>query len=125
MQQHEWVITALKLPAHMLKQLPRLKNESPYSARNRRIYLKQQEIISQYADRKLVVKVNRKKFNNFYPNGLKKGEIIDQLEFDRWNFREIPVTPPPPGQQHWDEYDYRKWRVTDPMNIKYKMIMST
>jgi hypothetical protein len=118
-RQQELVINAVKLPARLLKQMPRLKDNGKYSSQNNRIREKQKKLLQKYGGEKLIVRVNKGKFNAFYPKGLKKGFIIETDEFNRWNFLEVPAPTPPPLNDPGRYQYYWYWNVTDPININY------
>ncbi|MFZ4522511.1 MAG: hypothetical protein ACOYNC_12450 [Bacteroidales bacterium] len=122
-QRQEMVINVVKLPVTLLEKMPRLRNNGQYSSRNLRISAKQQEVIRKVNGEKMIVRVNKKKFNAFYPKGLKKGFIIEKDEFNRWNFQEktTPVITPPgnPGRNRF----YWYWYETDPVNINYGLMI--
>ncbi|MCX6306985.1 MAG: hypothetical protein NT040_18635 [Bacteroidetes bacterium] len=116
---NEMVINVLKLPGNLLEKMPRLEDDGQYSSRNRKISMKQQKIIRKVNGERMMVRVNKNKFNTFYPNGLKRGFIIEKDEFNRWNFQEKapPVFAPPRIPERKIYYWY--WYNTDPVNIKY------
>jgi hypothetical protein len=118
-RQQELVINAVKLPAHLLKQMPRLKDNGQYSAQNNRIREKQKKLIKQYGGETLIVRVNKGKFNAFYPKGLKKGYIIETDEFNRWNFLEKPAPAIPPVNSEYPDDYFWFWYYADPVNIQY------
>ena len=124
-QCRELVIRAVKLPAHLLKKMPRMRDEGQYSSRNLRIRMKQQEIADQFGTEKMTVRVNESKFNAFYPNGLKRGCIIELDEFNRWDFLETPVPELPPVIRYWWENYQWEWNSTDPVNISFGMPIRT
>ncbi|MCX6306975.1 MAG: hypothetical protein NT040_18580 [Bacteroidetes bacterium] len=107
---NEMVINILKLPGNLLEKMPRLEDDGQYSSRNRKISMKQQKIIRKVNGERMMVRVNRNKFNVFYPKGLKRGFIIESDEFNRWNFqeKEPPVLAPPnnPERNNIDWYWY-------------------
>ena len=119
----ELVINVRKLPIGILKKMPHLKNDGQYSSRNCKIYQKQQKIIKRFGGEKMIVRVNKNKFKAFYPNGLKKGCIIEISEFNKWNFFEkpIPTLPPVKKKGNYDLWWY--WNETDPINIKYGLML--
>ena len=118
-QRPELIITVQKIPADLLKKMPRLKDNGQYSAKNNRIREKQKKLLQQNGGEKLIVRVNRGKFNSFYPKGLKKGFIIETDEFNRWNFLEGPVPTLPPLNDPERYQFYWHWNLTDPININY------
>jgi hypothetical protein len=118
-RKQEMVINIVKLPGNLLKKMPRLKDDGQYSSRNRRISVKQQEIIRKFKGEKMIVRVNKNKFNAFYPKGLKKGFIIDCDEFNKWNFQEKPIPALPPLNDPGRYRIYWHWNETDPVNINY------
>ena len=120
----EQVIDAVKLPVSLLKKMPRLRSNG-HSARNYRIQVKQQKLIRQSGGEKVVVLVNKKKFTAFYPKGLRRGVVIEPSEFIQWNFQEkfVPVPPPVIKQGRYNFYWY--WYETDPVNIKYGLMIRT
>ncbi|MFZ4462468.1 MAG: hypothetical protein ACOYN5_01375 [Bacteroidales bacterium] len=119
----ELVINAIKLPIGVLKKIPHLKNDGQYSSRNCKIYQKQQKIIKRFQGEKMIVRINKYKYKAFYPNGLKKGCIIEISEFNQWNFLEkpIPALPPVKKKGNYDLWWY--WNETDPLNIKYGLML--
>ncbi|MEI7896218.1 MAG: hypothetical protein WCJ26_04230 [bacterium] len=121
----ELVIDVVILPAHILDRMPHLKNNGLYSSKNMQIREKQQKLVREYGRDKMIVRVNRKKFNAFYPDGLKKGFIIKTDEFNRWDFIEKPAQIMPPIEKK-EEYHYFHWYwyLTDPVNIKYGMTIT-
>jgi hypothetical protein len=125
-QKQELVIQALKFPAYLLKQMPRIKNNWEYSARDSKIYQKQREFIRQHKGEKMTVRVNKTKFYAFYPKGLKNGIIILYQEFNQWDFREKPVQILPAPFRENGRYDFFwYWYRFDPVNINYGMYIST
>jgi hypothetical protein len=118
LQRPELVIKAVKIPTRLLKKMPRMKSNG-YSSRDCRIRMKQQEFIRNCGGETVVVTVNRKKFNAFYPKGLRKGIIIESGEFNQWNFREQGVPLPPPVKEQGKYNFYWYWHETDPVNINY------
>jgi hypothetical protein len=89
-QRAESYIKVVILPACLLKKIPRLKNYGQYSQKNRNIYFKQQDIIRPYRGDNMTIRIDQNKFKDFYPEGLKKGFIIEESEFNRWDFIEKP-----------------------------------
>ena len=124
-QRRELIITVRKLPASILKKMPRLKDNGLYSAQNNRIREKQKKLLQQYGREKLTVRVNKGKFNVFYPKGLKKGFIIESDEFNRWNFMEKPAPYLPPLNDPGRYRIYWHWNETDPVNINYGLMVVT
>jgi hypothetical protein len=121
-RRQEFVIKAVKLPGAVMKKMPRLKGEGLYTSRNRRIYAKQQKILSSCTRMEMIVPVNKNMFRSFYPKGLNRGAVIEDDEFFRWDFIEKPVLPPQfkekPAEPEW----WRNFRRTDPVNIRYGLI---
>jgi|GEM_PF-4346050 len=119
----ELEITAMVLPATLLKKFPQLRNNGLYSTRNCKIVIKQQQMMQQYKAEKVRVCVNRDKFNMHYPHGLKRGQIIGYDEFIRWDFLVNPVPPAVPAQDRKESNHKWKWFVTDPVNIHYGLMV--
>lgn len=132
-QKQELIISVVKMPAHLLNKMPRLKKDGQYSSRNRKIYQKQQEIVRRYGNSKVVLRINKRGYHSFYPKRLRRGYIIDNEEFSRWNFIEKPIPELPPvkdgkkpeiKEKWWNGFDWR-WEVTDPMNINCGLLRMT
>ena len=123
-QGQELVIDVVKLPVQLSNRMPRLKNNGLYSTKNMQIREKQQKLLREYGGNKMVVRINRKKFNAFYPNGLKKGIIIEPGEFNKWDFIEKPAQIMPPVEKKGNYRFYWYWNETDPVNINYGMNLS-
>jgi hypothetical protein len=108
-RQMEYCIKAVKLPAHLLKKMPRLKNYGQYSEKNRRIYLKQQDLIRPYRGNNMTLRIDQDKLKDFYPEVLKKGFVIEESEFKRWDFIEKPREHPDSIRNRLLEDDEMEW----------------
>lgn len=116
-KRQELVIEAIKLPSHLLKIMPRLKETNVYSSKNIRKYHKQLEIVRQNGGDKFSIRVNRKKFSAFYPKGLKRGFIVGADEFSQWNFKEKDIPAPPPLEEKRIYYFDMDWIKYNPLDL--------
>jgi hypothetical protein len=87
-QGYDYVIKAVKLPVSLLKKVPRLENYGMTTKKNQLTYNIQQEMIRPYRGNNVTLRVNRDRLIDFYPEGLKKGFVIEKEEFNRWDFIE-------------------------------------
>jgi hypothetical protein len=113
----EFVISVVKLPVGLLKKMPRLKDNRAYSSRNIRTLGKQQEFLRQHGREKIILRANKKILHETYPQGLRRGMIIESAEYNNWNFLEMPLSPVPPEKKDWgtdpDIYEF----YLDPLNL--------
>lgn len=98
LRKHEMVLRVVMLPATLLKKMPRLKDDGLWSARNSRISRRQQEFLKKTGGDIVTVPIDRYKYYAFYPQGLRKGAIIEAREYNQWDFLEpsAPATAPAP-----------------------------
>jgi hypothetical protein len=122
-QRVEYYIKVVKLPAHLLKKMPRLKNYGYYSEKNNRILCRQQDLIRPYRGNNMVIRIDQKKLNEFYPGGLKKGFIIEETEFLRWDFIRKPPQQVDPARREKPDFDESLY--FDPLDLYCKEINIT
>jgi hypothetical protein len=120
-QRYEYYLKVIKLPVHLLKSIPRLKSYGQYSKKNTRIYFKQQDIIRPFRGNSMIIRTDPHKLRDFYPAGLKKGFIIEENEFNRWDFIEKP-------RQHIDpirKNNQQEWFYFDPIDFFFGEVNNT
>ena len=118
----DFVISVVKLPVQFLKKMPHLNGTGAYSSRNCRISARQQKFLRQYGSGEIIFRANKNKFNKGYPQGLRRGMIVESEEYKNWNFLEMPRSPVPPGKKNWstepDKYEFN----LDPLNLLEEFI---
>ena len=108
--EQDFVISVVKLPIKFIKKMPHLDGNGAYSSRNCRISARQQKFLRQFCSEEIILRANKNNFNKHYPQGLRRGMIVESEEYQNWDFLEMPRSPVPPGKKNWgtepDKYEF-------------------
>ncbi len=108
LRKHEMILRAVFVPIELLKKMPRLKDNGLWSARNSRISKRQQAFLKSANGELVTIPIDKYRYYAFYPQGLRKGVIVEAREFIQWDFLEPPASECPPVQKRPPSF-YPTW----------------